>query len=516
MLASTWLSPTRVPVPRSFTAPATPVTTNDFKPPSPPTSVRPCNSESGYSDEERTAEALSLRLQCPTPTFSQSSKLSHMASGHVQNPVSPMMHRGQGIGNLRQYTDYGTMLVNDAATPAPGFSGLLRRNSSRFRLKLRPSKCSLRSADESSEGGDSNPGPPLPTGKPLPLPPLFSPCTSPIGESDDDAVPSSMADVPRPAHPKFKIRRKPVPQYHPTPDSDSSSDYGSDESSEPEQSSALQNVGPNVFIAYDDDSSFTLAAAFTHVIRLVPADAVGTGILRATPSEVTLETTTGVHTLRLPIPPPAAQPGIPDSVSVSKLSSINVRSTFVPSSVPRQAVLGFASPSDPDPPSVSGEDTRHPSDLLPCANFSYADLVATQEFLAASGRIVSLQELAYFLIDVSTPSDAPPLGLQASQIDTALAFLRPHPFAAGARLRVLVMTPRGQLAVEGLALLACYLARAERCSVRSALLKFEGSVGTVSRPWRGLLGPDEVIATYLEELLAEDSKCNAPGPASPY
>jgi hypothetical protein len=63
------------------------------------------------------------------------------------------------------------------------------------------------------------------------------------------------------------------------------------------------------------------------------------------------------------------------------------------------------------------------------------------------------------------------------------------------------MTPRGQLALEGLALMACYLARVEGCSVRFALRKFEGSVGTVSKSWRGLLGGEGVIVTYLEKLL---------------
>jgi hypothetical protein len=66
---------------------------------------------------------------------------------------------------------------------------------------------------------------------------------------------------------------------------------------------------------------------------------------------------------------------------------------------------------------------------------------------------------------------------------------------------VLVLTPRGQLAREGLALMACYLAQVDGSSVRGALRKFEGSVGTVGRAWRRVLGGEGVVAGYLEDLL---------------
>jgi hypothetical protein len=170
----------------------------------------------------------------------------------------------------------------------------------------------------------------------------------------------------------------------------------------------------------------------------------------------------------------------------------------------RKAVPGSTPSTYSDlSPSVSSAGDRVAELPSNPAYPSYNDLVATQEFLAASGRVVSLPELAYFLSDPEGPtvSDAPPLGLQLTQIDMVLSFLRPHPFAPAARRRVLVMTPRGQLALEGLALMACYLARVEGCSVRFALRKFEGSVGTVSKSWRGLLGGEGVIVTYLEKLL---------------
>ncbi|KAJ7470952.1 hypothetical protein FB451DRAFT_1472734 [Mycena latifolia] len=222
------------------------------------------------------------------------------------------------------------------------------------------------------------------------------------------------------------------------------------------------------------------------------------------------------HTLLLQIPQPVVPSSALDdiSIAISDLAPISESHRdieFVPPPAPprhkrfkirRKPVPGGVPPTDSDSSSISsvGDIIEAPRQHAHPA-ISHADLVATQEFLAASGRIVSLQELAYFLFDGPASSDAPPLGLQATQIETALAFLRPHPFAPSARRRVLVMVLRGQLALEGLALMACYLAYAERCSVRFALRKFERSVGTVSKAWRGLLGNDGVIAAYLEELL---------------
>jgi hypothetical protein len=156
-----------------------------------------------------------------------------------------------------------------------------------------------------------------------------------------------------------------------------------------------------------------------------------------------------------------------------------------------------------EPLSPSPADERPASARGVVHALTHADLLATQEFLAASGRAVGLPELAYFLSDGLSPSEAPspPLGLQLPHIDTVLFFLRPHPFAPAARRRVLVLTPRGQLAREGLALMACYLAQVDGSSVRGALRKFEGSVGTVGRAWRGVLGGEGVVAGYLEDLL---------------
>ncbi|KAJ7116725.1 hypothetical protein C8R44DRAFT_983694 [Mycena epipterygia] len=489
----------RIPVPRSFltsrsfTAPATPIpntfqTTNDLG--------------NSNSDDERKLAALTIRLTCSTPTFNQSNKFSHFASGHH----SSVMQLGQGISSL---TGYKTSPAKDTTILTPGSSGSFSRKPSRFRLRMRSSKSSPCSSDESSSVGQSSrsssPGTPILAEKTLPLlPPLFSPCTSPINEYYHNS------------RPRFKIRRKPVPEYIPT----ISLPPSSDEDSDLEDLSALQNVGPNVFIAYDDDSSFALATAFTHIIHIVPADAVGTGILRAPRSDIKFDPETGVHTLRLPIPPPAAQPGV-DAASIGELSPIDEshRDILFTSSLAdmarnsikilRKPVPGCTSDAESDvasPFSSADDPSAEPRDFAESA-LSYADLVATREFLAASGRIVSLRELGYFLADACASPDAdpdappPPLGLQATQIATARAFLRPHPFAASVRRRVLVMAPRGQLALEGLALAACYVADVEGCGVQGVLRRFEGSVETVAKSWRGLLGADGAVAMYLEELL---------------
>ncbi|KAJ7252927.1 hypothetical protein C8J57DRAFT_1661068 [Mycena rebaudengoi] len=103
--------------------------------------------------------------------------------------------------------------------------------------------------------------------------------------------------------------------------------------------------------------------------------------------------------------------------------------------------------------------------------------------------------------DEQETSDSAPVGLQHRQIAAVLAFVRSQPTAVNARRRVLVLTPHGHLAREDFALMACYLACAERCGVKSVLKKFEVSENDVSHPWRGLLGEDGVVAAYLEELL---------------
>ncbi|KAJ7116686.1 hypothetical protein C8R44DRAFT_880044 [Mycena epipterygia] len=93
------------------------------------------------------------------------------------------------------------------------------------------------------------------------------------------------------------MRRKLVQEYTPA----ISLSPSSDEDSDPDEFNALPNVRPK-----DDNSAFAPATAFTHPIHIVPADAVETG----------------VHTLRLPIPPPAAQPSV-DAVSISELLFID-------------------------------------------------------------------------------------------------------------------------------------------------------------------------------------------------
>ncbi|KAJ6520806.1 hypothetical protein DFH09DRAFT_226684 [Mycena vulgaris] len=259
-MATTLPPPSRIPVPRSFTAPTTPAL-NTFKSSSPPTALNAKLEK--ISASERKIAALSARITCSTPTFNQSTKFSHLASAH-RLPESPMMQRGQGICNLWRYTDYKTTLAADESSPTASSSGSLSWKSSRFRLRMRRSKNSLRSSDGSS-GSDchssrsSSPGSPLISEKALPpLPPLFSPCTSPMDRyyHDSDFAPVPVAAPP--PRPRFRASRKPAPEYIPaivlpTPGSPSSSRSG--EISDPESTSALQNVGPNVFIAYDDDSS---------------------------------------------------------------------------------------------------------------------------------------------------------------------------------------------------------------------------------------------------------------------
>ncbi|KAJ7082920.1 hypothetical protein B0H15DRAFT_852033 [Mycena belliarum] len=477
------------------------------------------------NDEQRKMEGLRTRLTCSTPAFNQSTKFSYLAPA-LELPASPMMQRGQGICNLWRYTDYKSTLAIEPCFKAPRSppSSALGRKSSRLRLRLRRSKTSS-SSDGSSDGRSSrssSPGAPILTEKALPsLPPLFSPCTSPIDEYYQDVDTPSAIGISRPQHSIYKIPRKPAPEYIPpaiprivlhtsVPPMSSASSVG--EHAESENPSSLQIVGPNSFIAYDDDNTLSaLTSAFTHIIRVSPADNVGAGILRAPRSEISFEPEAGVHTLLLPIPPPAAQPSafplasaIASDISPRKEShhgadfaspllrqKFRIRRKPVPQSAPPLARL------DPFP---TGDLNQESHQLVEPA-FSQADLVATQQFLASSGRLVSLQELAYYLSDSPAPLDAPLLGLEATQIETALAFLRPHPFAPNVRRRVLVVVPRGQLALEGLALMACYLAGEERCSVRFALRKLERSVGTVFRPWRGLLGGDGAFAAYLEELL---------------
>ncbi|KAJ7503371.1 hypothetical protein B0H11DRAFT_582340 [Mycena galericulata] len=231
---------------RSFTPtpPATPVPETSPSTPYKSPTFDSRSDDNFSSDAELKAQALSLRLTCPTPTFNQFTKFTHLASGHADVPVPPTTQRGEGTCNFRQYADYKTTFTDVTSPPTS-------EASSRFYLKMRRSQKSLRSAtDGSSEGGDSRgPSPAVPflTEKPLPplpLPPLFSPCTSPTDENYHVVELSPVVNTPVPLRPRFKIRRKPVPDYlSPIPfhasDLDSSSEYSSDESSEPGQASAL-------------------------------------------------------------------------------------------------------------------------------------------------------------------------------------------------------------------------------------------------------------------------------------
>ncbi|KAF7338705.1 hypothetical protein MSAN_02192700 [Mycena sanguinolenta] len=307
---------------------------------------------SSISDDEEKREAIALRATCTTPTFNQSTKFSSLVAS--EGPSNPFMQRGHGICTIPRYTDYKTALEDEGSPPTPGASrslnrklsrmGLrtseddvfssapsssssLSRKASRFRLRLRPSKSSLRSSDGSSDGNSrcSSPVTAVSSEKPLPLPPLFSPCTSPFDEYqlDHDRTPvTEVPPPPAPPKPRFKIRRKPVPEYIPEylPEpplpavdfdslSSSSSVYSSETDSSADECSSLQIVGPNVFIAYNDNSCLSaLATAFTHIIHLSTAKPTGRNILRTPRSDVTYDPETGAHTLYLPIPPPAIPP----------------------------------------------------------------------------------------------------------------------------------------------------------------------------------------------------------------
>ncbi|KAJ6461264.1 hypothetical protein C8R47DRAFT_109125 [Mycena vitilis] len=534
------------PAPRSFSTSAAPHVTAKYT--SHLDLDAPSDDESARERENTDARA--LRHTSSTPAFNQSSKFSRIRS---PIPPVPMLHHGQGYRTLPRLAAQGTILTasgtstssslgrkpsTSASSSSASWRGLSRKLS-RFRLRgsedesssvstdqtssgssekpsrilrsVGPSVTNVHSSDESSSDAGSSlcsisiSGTPLLNEKPLPEAPLFSPCTSPIDEYYLDNDPTPLAEAaPARQLSKFQIRRKPVPEYFPDTNSDSSSAYStrSGESSS-EGSAAIQIVGPNVFIAYDNDATSALTAAFTHIVRLLPADTTGAGVRR---EEVHFKPQTGVHTLYLPVPRPVTPPHIFSDFSAIDESHCDIRfaSTLTDTldhAKDRRTSGSVRPPSATSPPTSGARPRRSDSQL------SHADLIATQEFLAASGRIVSLPELAYFLTELSaqTPLDdpsAPPLGLQPAHIDAVLAFLRPHPFAPATTRRVLLVVPRGdaQLVREGIALMACYLARVEGWGVRFALRKFEGSVGTVGRRWRGLLGREGEVAEYLEEL----------------
>ncbi|KAJ7651165.1 hypothetical protein FB45DRAFT_32043, partial [Roridomyces roridus] len=319
-------SNSRIPIFRPFTPPATPLVIS--KPLTPDSSPRSSQSEDDSStDEERRAEAIRIRLTCSTPTFNQSTKFLHLVSTGGKDPLLPGIQRGQGIGGLKRYTDYKETLT-DGVVPSPS-SPTLTRKPSRLRMTLRRAKtmASLRTSDRRSDTDTSrcsSPGATVPFDKPPPLPSFFSPCTSPAKEYLPDYDYESEFVAPQIRSTRslqsFKIRRKPVPTYYPSPPtSDSSSDdsSASEDNVELEQSGAIQNVGPDVFIAYNDDDSFALTTAFTHVIRLVHADAVG---LCLPSSSTTFDHSTGVHPPAPHIPSPVAP--VQDDISVAALRPI--------------------------------------------------------------------------------------------------------------------------------------------------------------------------------------------------
>ncbi|KAJ6577711.1 hypothetical protein B0H19DRAFT_1121151, partial [Mycena capillaripes] len=487
--------------------------------------------------------------------------------------------------------DSTSVSTKPSRTNTSGSRRLSMKPSSLFRLRACRSKTNLHSSDESYSDAQLSNANPNDTSLPPSLPRprnLFSPCTSPIDEyyHSLENDPTPRAEVP-PMLPKsrFKIPRKPVPEYFAmseegdanallTPDdsdsawaysvssaSDEAEDGGNTEEVEYTSNaySALQIVGPNVFIAYDhnDAASSVLAAAFTHVIRLVPAPPVdilstGTDTNADTGVDATVEfdPTTGVHTLRLAIPPPVraiteveaigeAHAGIRFEEPCHELSCEPVPEslhTYAPSEAAESVMV-------PTMTMVSEAGVGEPR-KTELHHISHSDLVATQAFLATAGRAVSLPELARFLsssdfddfgsragedaCDEGAPVSSfgdhfdappPPLGLTRAHIDAVLAFLRPHPFAPEARRRVLLLTPRtrvdeelahadisgkhinSDLSREGLALLATYLAHTEECPVRFALRRFEASVGTVGRAWRGVLGEEGALAGFLERLI---------------
>ncbi|KAJ7651142.1 hypothetical protein FB45DRAFT_889769 [Roridomyces roridus] len=507
-------SNSRIPIFRPFTPPATPLVIS--KPLTPDSSPRSSQSEDDSStDEERRAEAIRVRLTCSTPTFNQSTKFLHLVSTGGKDPLLPGIQRGQGIGGLKRYTDYKETLT-DGVVPSPS-SPTLTRKPSRLRMTLRRAKtmASLRTLDRRSDTDTSrcsSPGATVPFDKPPPLPSFFSPCTSPTKEYLPDYDYESEFVAPQIRSTRslqsFKIRRKPVSTYYPSPPtSDSSSDdsSASEDNVELEQSGAIQNVGPDVFIAYNDDDSFALTTAFTHVIRLVHADAVG---LCLPSSSTTFDHSTGVHTLLLPIPSPVAP--VEDDISVAAFQPIGESHGDIAFPCSETASVN----EDGSETSIYTEADGANEDPSPAA---------LDDLLTASENITSLRELGDVLADALTPSAAPsactsipPLGSTSRHIEAVLSFLRPHPFASGTRRRVLVMTPREpQLAREGLGLMGCYLARTRMdeskkmdvddwgfgSKVGVVLRKFETDLGTVSRSWRGLLGAQGVVAAYLEELL---------------
>ncbi|KAJ7131959.1 hypothetical protein C8R46DRAFT_1048480 [Mycena filopes] len=494
------LRPSRIPIPRSSST-ATATSAHTFKS---ATDYPAYDSDSDMdptSEDERRRAALSIRLTCSTPTFNQSNKFSKLAA--CDAPASPMMHRGEGICNLPRYTDY----KENGSPLSLNVSRSLNRKPSRLaRLRRCLSRSSLRSGSDGSSDGQSSrsssPGTLSSTSDDKSISPMFSRCTSPIDEYYNDTTPT--AEVPPPVPPKFKIRRKPVPEYIPDAlgvpslDYDSSSATSSDDAAE--ECGVLQNVGPNVFIAYDDDSTFALMTAFTHVVRLSHAEATPPA-----PSDVEFLPETGLHIMYLPIPSPWPTT-LPDPIRESHRDIQFTSSLPTPSAVKksrrRRAIAG---PPPPSPTSTTSERSLILAKALtdelhsPVRPFSRADLVATQAFLAASsGRAVSLPELAYFLSDdpLALLPAAPPLGLQVRHIDTLLSFLRPHPFAPAARRRVLLMASRGQLAREGLALMACYLARTEGWSLLPA---------SMCAPQLSVFRKDtEALALVSEEVISDE------------
>ncbi|KAF7308329.1 hypothetical protein HMN09_00681100 [Mycena chlorophos] len=413
-----------------------------------------------------------LRRTCSTPTFNQSTKLRCLTTTGP-TPPRPALKRGQGIGSLRVHTDEKSSL-SVASSSTLSRKSSLSSLGSRFRLKLRPSKPNLLMSDGSSESSRSS----SPAGKPLPpLPALCPTIPTPVYEEDLDPF----DEQPPAASPPFKVRRKPVPLYIPPSDAVpimdfSTSQSSSDESSDEESPNPVERLGPNVFLTPDGESAWSLATAFTHIVRL----SAGDGIERA---RVGFERENNIPTLHLPILPPGANTFDTSSILSaeadimgSDLALINQSHNDIDFSSKRSR-RKFSIRRKPAPKIVPPEEPEIGDELYasfpPSPQYSQADLVTTQRFLAAYGQPMSIPALASLLCeDRLQESDTQPLGIRATDITTALAYLRPHPFAsAETRRRVLLVTPHNQpqLIREAVALGACYLAVAEGFSVKTML-----------------------------------------------
>ncbi|CAK5272168.1 unnamed protein product [Mycena citricolor] len=459
------------------------------------------------SDEDdfvqRRKEALNARSTCTTPSFNQSNKFSKCQISAAEAPSCPILQQGKGFGSLRNYTDYKSTLGSSEVLPKT-----VSRKPSRLFLKLKPSKSSFKSNDEvslvttTSSSSSSSHTPDL-NDNPFPLPPMFSPCTSPIDEYFQERVSA-------PPQARFRIRRKPVPAYPETEDLSSSSAESSASETDGFDSDDLgspQLVGPNVFIAYDAEPVTAATSAFTHVVRITGS------ALRA----VSFNSQTTARTLTVSVGSPGSSSA---SSFMSELSNYlpviadtHQHIDFSHSKTPhrklyvrRKPVPVFLNAFEKEDDEITLEDSLlDMRGKKPWPSISYSDLLATQSVLPSS----ELLDVAHLLSDPPFDDDqseflVTPVVLQRRHIQSVLDFLRPHPFAPDARKRVLFVVPRDrQLALEGLLLAAAYVTHAERRNLDSVLRKFDRISGTVVPPWRLFRGDeDEIAMSHLEQLIS--------------